>query len=86
MTRVLHIPTGIVFFVPDMYYFRRLFDQDICPDSFSPNHCTQAVMYMIRIIDLMEEAGDFFKTDGYPDSVREIREMGLVSFEVLNVR
>jgi hypothetical protein len=86
MARVLYIPTGIVFEVPDIYYFETLFTTD--PTLFYHTKSTMAILYMSSIIDLIDEADDtFFPNNAsysyYVTAVEFIQKLGRECFEIL---
>jgi hypothetical protein len=85
MTRVLYIPTGIVFEVPDIYYFETLFTTD--PALFCNTKSSKAILLVSCLIDLIARADpDFFfpnNISSYITAVEFIQKLGIECFEVL---
>lgn len=84
MTRVLYIPTGIVFEIPDIDYFETLFTTD--PTFFCHTNSSKAILYMSSIIDLIDRADpNFFSTyvPSYVSAVEFIQKLGRECFEVV---
>jgi hypothetical protein len=83
MPRVLYIPTGIIFEVPNVDYFETLFTTD--PALFCYTKSSKAILHMSSIIDLIDKADYtlFTNNASYVTAVESIQKLGRECFEIL---
>jgi hypothetical protein len=85
MTRVLYIPTGIVFEVQDIYYFETLFTTD--PALFYNTKLSEILLLMSHLINLIAKVDPnyCFPSDKsyYIAAVEFIQKLGRECFEIL---
>jgi hypothetical protein len=80
MTRVLYIPTGIVFEVPDIAYFETLFTTD------PTLKISENILQIAQLVNLIAGVDpNFFPNNAssYVSAVKIIQNLGRECFEVL---